>query len=299
MENYEKFKGIFAALLTPFAESGEVDVAALEQLVEYNLKKGISGFYIGGSTGEVFLLTPEERYTVYETCARVAKGKCTLIAHIGDLSTANAVKYAKYCEKLGYDAVSSVTPFYYKFSKDELVQYYRDIADAVNVPVLMYHIPALSGVALGADVFDQLLPDPRFLGVKFTGNDYFTFERLRKKYPDKILYNGYDEMFLCGMAMGADGAIGSTYNLMAEKFIAMNQLCKEGHFEQAREIQHEANEIIADLIEIGNVNAALKYALTDLVGIRMGVCRKPFNDAPESWKKKFTAKYIGQFEKFA
>ena len=148
MNNNEKFKGIFTALLTPFTEDGKVDVTALEQLMEYNMSKGITGFYVGGSTGEVFLLSSEERRTVYETCARVAKGKCTLIAHIGDLYTENAVAYAKLCEQLGYDAVSSVTPFYYKFSKDELVEYYLDIADAVNVPVIMYHIPALSGVLM-------------------------------------------------------------------------------------------------------------------------------------------------------
>lgn len=297
MNNNEKFKGIFTALLTPFTQDGSVDVTALEQLMNYNMKKGVSGFYVGGSTGEVFLLSPEERCTVYETCARVAKGKCTLIAHVGDLSTKNAITYAKMCEELGYDAISSVTPFYYKFSKDELVQYYRDIADAVNVPVLMYYIPALSGVAIGLDVFEQLLPDPRFLGVKFTGNDFFTFERLREKYPDKLLYNGYDEMFLCGMAMGADGAIGSTYNLMAEKFVKMAQLCKESNFVQAREIQHEANEIIADLVQNGNVNGALKFALTDLVGIDMGICRKPFDDVPENWKSKFHTKYVDKFEK--
>lgn len=145
--------------------------------------------------------------------------------------------------------------------------------------------------------FDRLLLDPRILGVKFTGNGFFTFERLRNKYPDKILYNGYDEMFLSGVAMGADGAIGSTFNLMRENFILMNQLCKEGRFHQARQIQHEANEIISDLIEIGNVNTALKFALTDLVGINMGVCRKPFKDATESWKVKFSAKYAGKFEK--
>ncbi|MBO5069302.1 MAG: N-acetylneuraminate lyase [Roseburia sp.] len=298
MKNNEKFKGIFTALLTPFTEEGKVDVTAIEQLVEYNIRKGISGFYVGGSTGEVFLLRPEERRIVYEICAMAAKGKCTLIAHIGDLSTEKAIEYAKLCEQLGYDAVSSVTPFYYKYSKEELVKYYLDIADAVDLPVLMYCIPALSGVAVGFDVFDRLLSDSRFLGVKFTGNDFFTFERLRKKYPDKILYNGYDEMFLCGMAMGADGAIGSTYNLMAEKFIAMRQLCEEGKYAQAREIQHEANEIIADLVENGNVNGALKYALTDLVGINMGICRKPLTDMPENWKMKFDRKYAGKFEKY-
>lgn len=153
MSNNEKFKGIFPALLTPFSEDGKVNIKALEQLVEHNMRKGVNGFYVGGGTAEVFLLSSEERRVVYETCARVAKGKCTLIAHIGDLNTENAVAYAKFCEELGYDAVSSVTPFYYKFSKDELVEHYLDIANAVNVPVLMYHIPALSGVSLGFDVF--------------------------------------------------------------------------------------------------------------------------------------------------
>ena len=146
MNHNKKFKGVFTALLTPLNAEGSVDTAALEQLVEYNLQKGVAGFYVGGSTGEVFLLPPEERRTVYETCAKIAGGKCTLIAHIGDLSTENAIKYAKLCESLGYDAVSSVTPFYYKFSKEELVQYYRDIADAVDLPVLMYYIDVSVGV---------------------------------------------------------------------------------------------------------------------------------------------------------
>lgn len=298
MRHTDKFSGIFAALLTPFADDGKVDLNALKQLIDYNLSKGVNGFYVGGSTGEVFLLSTEERYAVYETCAKAAKGKCTLIAHIGDLSTEKALGFAKACTELGYDAISSVTPFYYKYSQEELVNYYLDLADAVDLPVLLYCIPALSGVAVSMEMFDRLLPDPRFLGVKFTGNDYFTFERLRKKYPEKVLYNGYDEMFLCGMAMGADGAIGSTYNLMAEKFIEMYHLCKAGNYELARSIQHDANEIIADLIKNGNVNGALKYALTSQVGIGMGTCRKPFLDLPDSWKQYFDGKYCGAFSKY-
>ena len=112
----EKFKGIFPALLTPFDENDRVNVKVLEELVDYNLKKGVNGFYVGGSTAEAFLLTEEERLLVMKTVSERAKGKCTLIAHVGCISTAQAIKFAKAAEERGYDAVSSVAPFYYKFS---------------------------------------------------------------------------------------------------------------------------------------------------------------------------------------
>ncbi|MCQ2431401.1 MAG: N-acetylneuraminate lyase [Clostridia bacterium] len=296
-EKYAKFKGIFPALLTPFGADGKPDYEALGALIRYTLGKGVAGYYVGGSTGEVFLLTPEERRGVYAAAAKEAKGKATLIGHVGDLSTDAAVGYAKYCEELGYDAVSSVVPFYFKYSAQQIITYYKTLADAVNIPVLLYHIPALSGVSVGMDVFDALLSDDRFMGVKYTSNDYFLFERLRNRYPDKILYNGYDEMFACGMAMGADGAIGSTYNLMGERFTEIYQTCLDNDFIAARKMQHEANDIIAALIEAGDVKASLKYAISECVGIPMGLCRAPGGDVPEDWKKKFMAEYGDKFIK--
>lgn len=295
---YQKFKGIFPALLTPFREDGTINTDSLKKLIGYSLKKGVHGFYVGGSTAEVFLLTKEERKTVYRVCAEAVGGRATLIAHVGDLSTEAAVEYAQYCETLGYDAVSSVTPFYYKYTPAQMIAYYRAIADAVDLPVLLYHIPALSGVSVSMEVFDALLQDDRFMGVKFTSNDFFLFERLRNRYPDKILYNGYDEMMTCGMAMGADGAIGSTYNLMAERFLAIYQACLSNDYEKARTLQHEANDIIALLIDGEDVKASLKYALTSAVGLDMGVCRAPAFPVSEQWKEIFDKNWKTRFIPF-
>lgn len=285
----ERFKGIFSALLTAFDEKGDMNETAQRAMIRKELETGIRGFYVGGSTGEGFLLTPEERKTLYRVTAEEAKGKCTLIAHVGAISQREAIDYAKTCEALGYDAVSSVSPFYYKFSAGEIVRYYLALADSVNIPVIIYYIPLLTGADGGFALFDRLLRDPRFLGVKYTSSDYFMFERLRERYPDKILYNGFDETCLCGMAMGADGAIGSTYNVQAARFLRIAALCAANDFAAAREVQKEANDVIEFLLKAGDVKASVKYAFREKYGIDVGTCRAPGGDAPDAWKAEYAA----------
>ena len=283
----ERFKGIFSALLTAFDAQGDFNEEAERAMIRKELETGLRGFYVGGSTGEAFLLTPEERRALYRAAAEEARGKCTLIAHVGAFSQREATAYARECEALGYDAVSSVTPFYYKFSPEEIVRYYQAIADSVSIPVIVYYIPLLTGVGGGTDLFDRLLADPRILGVKYTSSDYYTFERLRARYPDKILYNGFDETCLCGLAMGADGAIGSTYNVLAERFLRIEALCRANDLAAARAAQREANDLIEFLLKAGDVKAAVKYAFREKYGIDVGVCRAPGSDAPPAWKAEY------------
>lgn len=295
---YDKFKGIFPALLTPFDKNGEINIDSLLKLTEYNLKKGVNGFYVGGSTAEGFMLDSDEHYKMYAAAAEGAGGKCTLIAHVGDMSLKNAVRYAKMAEELGYDAISSVTPFYYKYTGEQIVDYYKTLSSSCNLPVIIYCIPALSGVAADLEVFEKLLSSEEFIGLKFTSNDFFLMERMKNKYPDKIFYNGYDEMCLCGLAVGADGAIGSTYNLMAEKFIEIYELVNKDKFKKALNIQNRANDIIAALVDGVDVKASLKYAISEFAGIDMGLCRAPQSDVPENWKMKFKENFSKEFIKY-
>lgn len=280
----QKFKGIFPALLTPFDENDNVNTKVLEEITEYNIKKGVDGFYVGGSTAEAFLLTEEERIQVMETVSKVAKGRVTLIAHIGCISTAQAIRLAKIAKELGYDAISSVSPFYYKFSFAEIKKYYFDIVDAVDLPMLIYNFPAFSGVNLTVDNINEFLSDERFLGVKHTSSDYFALEQFKSAYPDKVVYNGFDEMFMAGLAMGADGAVGSTFNLMAEKFIKIRNLFAENKVEEARAVQNEANVIIRALCKVGVMQG--EKAVMDALGFDMGPARAPFGPLTEEQKKE-------------
>lgn len=268
------FKGIFPALLTPFTQDGKVNYRALRQLVEMNLEKGVDGFYVCGSAGEAFLLEDETRKEILEHVIEFNAHRGTIIAHIGTINQERAVNLARHAENAGADAVSSIPPFYYGFNFQCLQSYYFAIADAVNIPVIIYNFPANSGVKLTTENVRLFLNDPRFLGVKHTSSDFFMLQQMKEIRDDAVIYNGYDEMFLSGIAAGADGGIGSTYNFMAEKFIAIREHALAGEIEAAREIQRQANNIIDELIRL-EVMPAEKAAL-EMMGIDMGECLLPF-----------------------
>lgn len=269
----KKFKGIFTALLTPFDKNNKVNEKELERLIKFNIEKGVTGFYVGGSTAEAFLLSTDERKLVMDVVKSVAP-KHTLIAHIGSINELEARELGKYAGKLSYDLVSSVAPFYYKFSFREIKNYYFRLAEYSCLPMLVYHFPAFSGVNMGIGEMSEFLSDERFVGIKYTSNDFFTLEQCKANFPSKIVYNGFDEMFLAGLSMGADGGVGSTYNFMADKFVKINDLFQNNHIGEAQQIQKEANRIITILCKIG-VMQAEKEVLNQL-GFDFGCCRPPF-----------------------
>ncbi|MBE5818405.1 MAG: N-acetylneuraminate lyase [Clostridiales bacterium] len=287
----EKYKGIYTALLTPFDKENRVNKKELEKLVRFNLSKGVKGFYVGGSTAEAFLLSANERKQIMDVVKSTAP-EATLIAHVGSINELEATELAIHAKNSGYDAISSVAPFYYKFTFNEIKNYYFRLADAAALPMIVYHFPAFSGVNMGISEMGQFLNDNRFLGIKYTSNDFFTMEQCKSNFHEKIVYNGFDEMFLAGLSMGADGGIGSTYNFMADKFVKIKSLFEEGKISQAQEIQKEANKIITVLCKIG-VMQAEKEVLNQL-GFDFGICRHPFGE-PTNEQKKLIAKEIIPF----
>ena len=278
----KRLNGIYPALLTPFDQNGKVNCDALKQLVRWNIEKGVDGFYVGGSTAEAFLLTEEERNLVYRTVAEEAAGNVNLIAHVGAISTEEAIRFGRVAKENGYDAISAIAPFYYKFSFDQIKKHYFDIVEAVDMPMIVYNFPNFSGVNLTVEQVAQFFADDRFIGIKHTSNDFFALEQFKTNFPDKLVYNGFDEMFLCGLTMGADGGIGSTYNFMAEKFIQIQKLFSENRTQEAQEIQKEANRIIKALCKVG-VMEGEKEILCQL-GFDFGYARAPFSQLNDEQK---------------
>ena len=268
------FHGIYPALMTPFDAAGEVDRTALRNLVRVNMDKGVDGFYVCGSTAEVFLLTEAQRMQILETVLDEVNGALPVVAHVGAIGQEQAERLARHAAGAGADAVSSVPPFYYPFSAQEIRRYYSALADAAQRPVLIYNIPGYSGVKMSVEDLRPLLEDARFLGVKHTSSDFFMLERMKRVRPDMVIYNGLDEMFLAGLSMGADGGIGSTYNFMAEKFVAMYRLFQEGRMAEALQIQRQVNDVVQTLLSLG-LMAAEKEAL-HLLGLCGPACKGPF-----------------------
>lgn len=291
----DKFKGLFSALLTPFNEDGSINFDSLEKLVEFNLQNGIDGFYVGGSTGEGLLLSPEERMQVFECVKKANKGRATLIAHVGTICTLDAIKMAKKAEELEYDAISAVAPYYYGFTLDAVLGYYNDIVNSTSLPMIIYNFPNSGGFSLTKEIANKLFENEKFIGIKHTSGDMFTLNQFKTLDREIVVYNGFDETLLAGLSMGADGAIGSTYNFMGKKFKKIMNCFNSGKIETAKALQNEANEIICEMIKYG-VFQSEKAILTEM-GIDMGQCRPPFlpiSDECRASMKKIAHKIMSE-----
>jgi len=278
---------IFAAMLTPFSEDGSIAPDAIPALVDYILGNGVHGLYASGSSGESVMQSREERALLLRELAAYAKDKCTLIAHVGAASTGDAVALAKLAGDNGFKAVSAVPPYYYKHKYEDIAAYYKAIADASGLPLVIYNIPALSGTDIPTAKLLELMEDDRIVGVKFTATDLFQFSDLRRSAPGKKFYFGTDEMFLGAAAIGCDGGIGSTYNLIGDVYLGIEKAVSEGDIEKARSLQYKANDLIKILLEAGVV-PGLKHALNRL-GVPVGLCRAPFSAPPAASIAKLDA----------
>lgn len=281
-----RLSGILSALVTPFEAAGKLDEAAVAPLVSFELGQGIDGFYVGGSTGEAFLQSSAERIAMLRAVAAANAGRGTLIAHVGAIATEDVLMMARAAADSGYDAVSAVPPFYYDFSAPELIAHYRALASAVPVPVLIYNfggkVPKLT-----TDVLLALLDDERIAGVKHTSTDFYQLDRLKAHRPDVAIFNGYDEMCLAGLAMGADGAIGTTYNFMGAQFVALRRAFVEGRMERALLLQRRANRVIDVLVEVGVFQGT--KAILRMLGQDVGICRPPFGALPSGAEARLRA----------
>lgn len=268
-------KGIIPALVTPFNNSDKVDYGVLKDLVNKLIDQGVGGFYACGSTAECFLLTEEERKNVLETVIKAADGRVPVIAHVGNIGTEKTIQLAKHAEAAGAAAVSSVPPFYYKFSFNEIAGYYEDISKAVDLPLIIYSIPAFSGVELTADNLKTIIDASGAKGLKYTSYNLFELDKIHRRFPELKLFNGHDEVMLNALPIGIDGAIGSTFNVMAPKYIALKKAYEAGDLATAKALQGEINDIIEVMIKAG-VNQSIKYWLGKS-GLECGECRKPFS----------------------
>ncbi|BBS10617.1 N-acetylneuraminate lyase [Klebsiella aerogenes] len=282
-------RGVMPALLTPFDAEQNIDRASLRRLVRFNIEQGVDGVYVGGSTGEAFVQSLSEREEVLEIVAEEAKGKITLIAHVGCVSTAESQQLAAAAKRYGFDAVSAVTPFYYPFSFEEHCDHYRAIIDSADgIPMVVYNIPALSGVKLTLEQINQLVTLPGVGALKQTSGDLYQMEQIRRAHPELVLYNGYDEIFASGLLAGADGGIGSTYNIMAWRYLGIVQALKEGDTAKAQLLQHECNKVIDLLVKVG-VFRGLKTVLHYMDVLSVPLCRKPFAPVEDKFQAELKA----------
>lgn len=273
---------ILVPLFTTFNKDGSIDYDTFVKIERYVLDKGADGVYVGGSSAECFSLTQEERKKVLELAVKVADGK-QVVAHVGAIGTGIACDLAAHAKKAGADAIASVPPFYHGFQPGEIKGYYTAIADASDLPVIIYNVPGTTGVGLSLAQFKDILSDDRVVAVKYTDVNYYTLDRI-KKHTGAFIYSGADECFAYALMAGADGGIGTSMNYCTEKFIAIKEAFDKGDIATAQSEQRKINNCVQAIIETRGL-PAMKYMTTVATGIDVGCCRKPFRELTQDEKK--------------
>ncbi|GAA0438783.1 N-acetylneuraminate lyase [Lentibacillus halophilus] len=266
--------GLYTALMCSFHDDGRVNEQGLREIVRYNLDvQQVDGLYVNGSTGENFLISTEQKKQIFRVVKDEVEDEAKLIAQVGSLNIDEATDLAQYATDLGYNAISAVTPFYYKFDFDEIKDYYFTILDSVDNDLIIYSIPALTGVNMNLEQFGELFAHDRIIGVKFTAPDFFLLERIRHQFPDKLIYSGFDEMLLPASVLNIDGAIGSTFNINGKRARQIFELAQNGQLNEARDVQKVTNDLITDVLSNG-LYPTIKEILK-VQGVDAGTLRKP------------------------
>jgi len=279
------FSGIMPALVSCLDEAGNVNEKEMCRLMEYHLSSGSTGFYLCGGTGEGPVLQASTRKRIAEIAKSNFGDRCKLISHVGAIDLTTATDLAKHAKKIGLDGVSSVPPFFFKYGEKEIRQYYEAIAQAAELPVIMYASP-LSGVNITVDMVDKFMDIPNMVGIKWTSYDYFSMHKIKELRNGNInVINGPDECLLCGLTMGADGGIGATYNLMPKTIVGIYDAYQAGDYKKAQELQFKANKLIDILIKFGVV-CGIKDALA-YVGYDCGYQVYPQKRFDEDEQKAF------------
>jgi len=274
-----RLKGLIAAPFTPFRKNGGLDLPVIEKLAASLVANKVSGAFVCGTTGEGVSMTTSERMKVAERWQTCAGAKLSVIVHVGHTSLGDCRTLAAHAQKIGAAAVGCMAPFCFKPAKaGDLVAFCAEVAAAApDLPFYYYHIPCVTGVTIPAFDFLQAAADriPNLAGIKFTHEnlmDYAACVRWEGGRFDVLF--GRDEMLLSGLAAGATGAIGSTYNYAAPVYHRIIAAVKRGDLPAAREEQARANAMIAVLIRFGGMPPAGK-AFMKLIGLDCGNVRLP------------------------
>lgn len=270
-----RLRGILPAVVTPFNEELEFDEAAFASLLDHVYGAGVDGIYVGGQTGEGLLQNSEQRKRIAEAAVRHSPSGKHIIVHVGAPATATAVDLARHAAGVGATAISSLPPVgAYSFA--EIRDYYASVAAATDLPFLVYYYPAGSGAPSSLDQVRTLCSLPNVVGMKFTDMDLYKLASLKRSIC--TIFNGYDEILVAGLLMGADGGIGSFYNVAPHLFVELYQAARRGDWARAKAKQDEVNEIIAIGLRYP-LHSAVKAMLAWL-GLDCGHClppRRPLN----------------------
>ena len=277
MANRFDVKGSMVALITPFHEDGSINFDKLEELLEFHIANKTDAILVLGTTSESPTFSAEEDFEIVKRSVEVCKGRVPLMANGGSNCTRTSFEKAKRFADAGVDALLCISPYYNKANKAGLYHHIADVADSVDVPVVVYNIPGRTGINIPLDVMTELAKKDNIAGVKEATGDMSYVAKLAKatKDMDFNIWSGNDDITVPMMALGGAGCISVWANLQPEKTVEMTHSFLEGNVQHAIDMQLEYMDLINDFfIEVNPIpiKEAMNMAGMGVGGFRMPLC---------------------------
>lgn len=276
------FKGIATAMITPFDENG-VNLEEFGKMIEYQIEGGTDALVILGTTGEPATMTETEKEQVITYSVKKAAGRIKIIVGTGSNDTAKAVASSVRAEKLGADGILAVTPYYNKCTQKGLYDYYKDICDAVKIPVIAYNVPSRTAVNILPETAEKIAEIPNMAGIKeASGNMAQVCETMRRIRGKMDLYSGEDFLNLPMLAIGGAGLISVASNIAPKLLKKMYTLVSQNKLKEANEVQDFLLPFEdACFIEVNPIPVKAAY---NMIGFKAGVPRSPLTELEEAHK---------------
>jgi 4-hydroxy-tetrahydrodipicolinate synthase len=284
--------GILTVTVTPFDEDGAVDLDAYERLLEFVLERGVHCIIPCGSTGEFYALSAEERRRIMAFVAAKVGGRAKLLAGTNDTTTAEVIELSLHAKELGYEGVMLAAPYYSLPTQDELVAHFGAVAEAVDMPILLYNFPARTGVDLDAGVLEGLRPVEHVFGIKESSGSIARLHELLVDFGDRYeIVCGADDQALEYFTWGARSWVAGASNFLPAEHVALHEACAERRdIEGGIEIMRKLLPLFMLMEGGGKYLQFCKYGL-ELAGVPVGGTRAPLQPLSSAERQKFAELY--------
>lgn len=275
----KEIKGIIVPILTPMHEDETVNYEELVNQIERLIAAGVHGIFVFGTNGEGYILDEEEKAEIIRVAVKTVNGRVPVYAGTGCVSTRDTIRMSQKAKELGADVLSIITPSFAAASQEELIRHYETVANAVDMPILLYNIPARTGNALAPATVQKLSQVANIVGAKDSSGNFDNIlqyiEKTRGGDKPFAVLSGNDSLILWTLLAGGNGAIAGCANVFPHTMVSIYEKFIAGDLEGARKAQDSIRPF-RDIFKFGNPNTIVKTAVKEL-GYPVGLCRAPFN----------------------
>lgn len=275
-------KGIIAAMVTSMHDDESLNIEEIKNQVNRQIAAGVDGVFCLGTNGEAYILSEDEKLRIIETVVKTADGRVPVYAGTGMPGTADTIRLSRKAKELGVDVLSVISPYFAAISQDEIYNHYAELASAVDLPVVMYNMPARTGNNINPDTVARLSKVPGIVGVKDSSGNFDNMKQyIELTDPETFsVLSGNDALILWNLLAGGSGGITAVANIYPEVMVSIYQHFLAGDLEAAKKAQDSIRPI-RNCFKFGNPNTVTKTAAR-IAGNPVGPCRRPFSSLSEA-----------------